>query len=60
MTGSWYGLLAITKAARDEDTAWRAQRVWACPNDGVTLQNDPQGRPRCRFCGYIDTGQDHP
>ena len=60
--GSWYGLLAITREARQTDALYRNMRPWECPYDGTILMPHPRasGILHCVFCSYEVTGMDHP
>jgi hypothetical protein len=53
---AWEQLLDIAREAAAEREAERGTPPSACPNDGEPLQEDPQGRLRCRFDGYVWTG----
>jgi hypothetical protein len=60
-TGSWYGLLAIVREARQTDALYRSMRPVYCPNDGTVLVPHPRtGRLHCVFDSYEPTSQDHP
>lgn len=52
MTGSWYGLLAILTAARDEARTRATPRPVACPNDGEPLRTGKRGELFCPFDGW--------
>jgi hypothetical protein len=62
VTGSWYGLLAIAREARQTDALYRAMRPVNCPQDGTLLITHPRAQAilHCPFCGYEPTGMDHP
>ena len=60
-TGSWYGLLALVREARQTTAQWTAMRPTHCPQDGTLLITSPRGgQLHCTFCSYEPTGMDHP
>lgn len=52
MAGSWYQLLSILREGAIDDQRQRAQRPYACPNDGEPLKHDPKGQLFCPYDGW--------
>lgn len=60
--GSWYGLLAIVREARQTDALYRNMRPVYCPIDGTILTPHPRASAilHCQYCSFEPTGMDHP